>query len=65
MSKVMKKSRKKINKYENRICEMCKEQFAPKREWQRFCSNECRQEKWNYDNPRVKREELLEMVVFK
>jgi predicted nucleic acid-binding Zn ribbon protein len=39
------------------ICEFCGKKFDPKRPWQKFCSQKCRWEKFNRDNPRVKKED--------
>jgi len=36
-----------------RTCEKCGVVFKPKREWQRFCSKRCREDKWFEGHPRV------------
>lgn len=33
----------------------CKSDMIPKRPWQKYCSDKCRWEDWNYNNPRMKR----------
>jgi hypothetical protein len=40
---------------EKRNCENCKGEFLPKRNWQKFCKDQCRIEKWDENNPRVKK----------
>lgn len=43
-------SRSQIPK-EDRKCEYCGSIFQPRRHWQRFCSKECRLDRWLKDNP--------------
>ena len=35
-------------------CEECGEEFKSKRQWQKFCSPQCRFDNWNKKNPRIK-----------
>ena len=39
-------------------CEYCKKKFEPKRAWQKYCSQKCRWETFNENNPRVKKDDL-------
>lgn len=36
-------------------CSYCEVEFTPRRSWNRFCSNNCRHQQWEEDNPRVKK----------
>lgn len=35
-------------------CQNCGGKFETLRKWQRFCSESCRYEKWNKENPRIR-----------
>lgn len=37
-----------------RICRYCSIEYTPKRDWQKYCSSNCRVKAWDKDNPRVK-----------
>lgn len=41
-----------------RRCKNCNRNFYWVRKWQKFCSEICRWENWEKNNPRVKRKEL-------
>jgi hypothetical protein len=31
---------------ETRLCRFCKAEYVPKRDWQRFCGDDCRKSYW-------------------
>jgi len=35
-------------------CSWCKKAFKPKRDWQKYCSKDCRQKAFEHRNPRQK-----------
>lgn len=49
-----------LSKSEQRMCEnpSCAKLFHTYYNDKRFCTNKCRIEKWNLDNPRVKKEKI-------
>lgn len=44
-------------------CENCNRKYYQIRHWQKFCSDMCRWEKWEKENPRIKLNELHERVL--
>ena len=36
-------------------CANCGKQVKQTRDWQRYCSKQCRWKKWDKDNPRVRK----------
>lgn len=45
---------KKRNKKPIKQCEFCQDEFEQKRDWQKFCSPQCRHQSWEEKNPRIK-----------
>jgi hypothetical protein len=48
--------KKDIKRLKIRKCQYCDSNFKVNREWQKFCSPQCRYKQWDIDNPRIKNE---------